>query len=127
MMLFHETWPLQPDSQAWLKAHGTALTGGWIQLPVLDGCPPSFPRWRLIEHRDYQQLISRAPAHWPRWAIEAEKMRQPGDRGVGDTIEKQIGLVGSRQVAAWFQSVMGETLVGMICPACLNALYPYVK
>ena len=67
------------------------------------------------------------PSHWPVWARVISRRRLPGDRGLGDTVEHVVGLVGMEDFAFWHYCVFGPTKVCLECPSNWNALYPYPK
>lgn len=64
-------------------------------------------------------------AEWPDWALALADYRLPDDSGVGDTVEKTIGLFGSDTFKFWFHQTFGHNRHCPKCPAKWNRLYPY--
>lgn len=78
----------------------------------------------------WAQLKSRfarpsSPA-WPPWALAMATHRAPGDRGVGDTLEHEVGIIGSPAFAAWFRRTIKDCIPCPNCPAQLNRRFPYL-
>ena len=65
------------------------------------------------------------PKAWPIWARILSRRRADGDRGVGDTVERVVGLIGSEPFAFWHYCVFGAARPHPKCPARWNKLYPY--
>lgn len=64
--------------------------------------------------------------HWPIWARLIRSRRTVEDRGVGDTLERTVGLFGSEDFRFWFYCVFGASK--RPCPACpakWNRAFPY--
>ena len=62
---------------------------------------------------------------WPAWVKAVEKLRDESDAGIGDTIHRQLGLLGEAYIVSL-------SLLGMNCGcerrrADLNIQYPYEK
>ncbi len=63
---------------------------------------------------------------WPIWARLIRSRRTVEDRGVGDTLERTVGLFGSEDFRFWFYCVFGASK--RPCPACpakWNRAFPY--
>ena len=61
---------------------------------------------------------------WPQWAEKFKARFQPGDRGLGDVIEREAGIFGSERFTVWHRSVFGDKRPCPNCPALWNRLYP---
>jgi len=48
------------------------------------------------------------PSPWPIWAMLMAKLRNPGDIGVGDTVERTIGTARSATFKAWHLATFGH-------------------
>ena len=78
---------------------------------------------RTVERLDRSPV---PPGKWPKWAQEMATKRLPEDRGVGDTIEHEIGLVGTPAFMGWYRAKFGRRPCPQ-CPARWNRQYPYVQ
>lgn len=64
------------------------------------------------------------PSKWPRLARLVHRRRRPGERGVGDTIERLLGASGER-FKVWFKRITGYDCGCDDRRDKLNASYPY--
>ena len=48
------------------------------------------------------------PAPWPKILLPLKLLAQPGDRGLGDIIERVIGPIGGEAFKAWHLKVFGR-------------------
>lgn len=83
---------------------------------------------------DYQLLRAKfannEPAsEWPDWAVELAKKSARGDRGVGDTIRRLVGVERRPAFKVWHQATFG-LWIAPCGPGLLkrwNQLYPYAS
>ena len=64
-------------------------------------------------------------SEWPTWARTLAGEKVLGDRGVGDTVERTVGLMGSPAFLSWYHATIGGNAPCPDCPAVWNRLYPY--
>lgn len=72
-----------------------------------------------IEPSAWKELSCRP---WPQWAYDLAAKAQPGDRGLGDVLEREVGLLGSATAVAWWQAHVGGK--PPLKPCRLNRRYP---
>lgn len=70
-----------------------------------------------------REWLRRPPEPWPEWATALATQRWPADRGLGDTIEHEIGLLGGPAFQKWWATL--SDLPAPSCPCHLNQRYPY--
>lgn len=84
--------------------------------------------------KDYRRICQPAlrppppnspPAPWPIWARLVRSRRAAGDRGVGDTVERTIGIFGSDDFRFWHYCVFGSRKPCPACPSKWNRAFPY--
>ncbi len=76
------------------------------------------------EDCDYlKEHFTPAENRWPLWAVVVSKTRAPQDRGVGDTIARQI--IGGATFKTWFKSTFGMSCGCTERQGSLNQKYPY--
>jgi len=80
---------------------------------------------------DRSQWIAHRPpvasSSWPRWATELAAHARPGDRGLGDVVEREIGPFGSDAFKEWYAGVAGVMARTCRCAEwkpVWNARYP---
>ena len=83
----------------------------WMRGERIPAPPPPTPP-QPVPHAD-----------WPRWALWAEEFAGPGDNGVGDTIQRQLGIVGEAFKASL--KMMGVECGCETRRESFNILYPY--
>ena len=66
-----------------------------------------------------------SPVPWPIWARLVRSRRTAGDRGVGDTVERTIGIFGSDDFRFWHYCVFGSRKPCPACPSKWNRAFPY--
>jgi hypothetical protein len=81
----------------------------------------------LIESLRQKPLLQHSvpPEQWPLWAVTISKFRQPGDVGLGDTIERLAARMGGNQFKAWFKKLTGQDCGCSRRREQFNTLYPY--
>lgn len=62
---------------------------------------------------------------WPIWARLVRSRRIAGDRGVGDTVERTVGIFGSEAFRFWHYCVFGGRKPCPACPSKWNRVYAY--
>lgn len=48
------------------------------------------------------------PEKWPLWALGFKRLSKPGDRGIGDTVARIIGPVGSYSFKKWHKRLFRQ-------------------
>lgn len=95
--------------------------GVWPILPVREVTVNAAPQSRS---QSPAMPISRvSPEKWPRWANWVKDQRTEGDKGVGDTVERKLGVAG-----AIFKAGLKAAGLGCGCGVrkdAFNIQYPY--
>jgi len=71
-----------------------------------------------------------ATAPWPLWVVVASLFRGAGDRGIGDTLGRELGGVKTEAWKRHHEAVFGLWSPPCSCPAKLRELnrhYPYAE
>lgn len=74
---------------------------------------------------DHSAPIVHTPREWPILARVIRRLRAPGDRGVGDSLERLI--VGGEWFKTAYKSLLGKDCGCNRRKASLNAKFPYDK
>jgi hypothetical protein len=79
----------------------------------------------------YVPVVRNLPVEdWPIWVVVASLFRAAGDRGIGDTLGRELGGVKTEAWKRHHEAVFGLWSPPCSCPAKLrtwNRLYPYAK
>lgn len=83
----------------------------------------------VVDRADWHKLRPSlsTPASWPPWAIELAEAARPGDVGLGDVAEREIGPFGSDAFKVWYGEVAGVMSATCRCAGwkpVWNARYP---
>ena len=76
--------------------------------------------------RSVREPKPKPQAQWPDWAKAFVDKRAEGERGLGDTIEREIGLCDSVEFIAWWDKTIGIEPRPR-CPSALNRTFTYGK
>ena len=74
-----------------------------------------------------QKESSTSERDWPIWALVAAFFSAPTDRGIGDTIRREVGSAKTERFKRWHEATFGVWAAPCGCgkTASLNTLYPY--
>jgi hypothetical protein len=81
------------------------------------------------EDREYiaQKYRNKPAGDWPIWALIVSMWRGDSDRGIGDTIRRELGSTKREKFKRWAESVFGIWSPPCACGKARewNVIYPY--
>jgi hypothetical protein len=120
----------QAPGNLWHDALRIGVVVGGVDVEVPDDFPlnapaliPSAPR--AVVSALANRVLAVPESQWPFWAKAIARRRQPGDTGLGDTLERVLRRVAADQAAQVWERWAGKSCGCKNRQAWLNGKYKY--